>query len=98
MCLRLCVLSSFVFLSLFGIKLGPTILFLLAVFVLRCVACRLRSHGGLSEGTVPLLVNRPLTHEFARRLTRGQARNLHLFDFLLNGLASNSQQHSVDKK
>ena len=47
----------------------------------------LRSHGGLMEQTVPMFFNRPLKMDYARKLTKGKARNLHLFDFLLNGMA-----------
>ena len=46
----------------------------------------LRSHGGLEEATVPMLFNRRLQANYSRRLHRGQARNFHLYDFLLNGL------------
>jgi len=45
----------------------------------------LRSHGGFEEQTVPFFVNRPLKHEFAKRLTRGQVRNFHMFEYLCNG-------------
>ncbi len=48
----------------------------------------LRSHGGLHESEVPLIINRPLKPGYALRLASGQARNYDLFDFLLNGLAS----------
>ncbi len=47
----------------------------------------LRSHGGLSEATVPMFISRPLTRDYAQRLNAGRARNYHLFDFLCNGLA-----------
>ena len=46
----------------------------------------LRSHGGLHEATVPMLFNRPLKEEHARRLGAGEARNYDLFDFLCNGV------------
>jgi len=48
----------------------------------------LRSHGGLSEVTVPMMINRPLLPAYSARLTCGKARNFHLFDFLLNGVAA----------
>lgn len=45
----------------------------------------LRSHGGLSEQTVPLVVNRPVRPEYARR---GELlRNFDVFDYVLNGAA-----------
>jgi len=43
----------------------------------------LRSHGGLSEQTVPLIVNRPLTGLEAGR----QLRNFDIFDMALNHVA-----------
>ena len=46
----------------------------------------LRSHGGLHEGTVPMIFNRPLRPEYAERLHSGQARSLDLYDFLSNGV------------
>ena len=42
----------------------------------------LRSHGGVSEQTVPLIVNRPVTGLEGRRL-----RNFDAFDIALNHLA-----------
>ena len=50
------------------------------------VAQGLRSHGGLHEGVVPMICNRPLTAEYAELLASGQARNWDLFDFLCNGV------------
>eukprot|EP00123_Amoebidium_parasiticum_P021733 comp7273_c0_seq1/m.2977 comp7273_c0_seq1/g.2977 ORF comp7273_c0_seq1/g.2977 comp7273_c0_seq1/m.2977 type:complete len:463 (-) comp7273_c0_seq1:160-1548(-) len=47
----------------------------------------LRSHGGMEESAVPMLISRPLQTEYSRRLGRGMARNYHLFDFLCNGVA-----------
>ena len=45
----------------------------------------LRSHGGLHEGVVPIIINRPLRKEYADRLASGEARSLDLFDMLFNG-------------
>jgi len=45
----------------------------------------LRSHGGLDEATIPLVTNTRLQKAMERRLTRGQARNYHLWDILCNG-------------
>ena len=50
------------------------------------VVPRLRSHGGESEQWVPLLVNRPVTAEWAAKLAVGEVRNFDLYDILLNGL------------
>lgn len=52
------------------------------------VAEGLRSHGGLHEGVVPMICNRPLTDEYAELLASGQARNWDLFDFLCNGVVA----------
>jgi phosphonoacetate hydrolase len=46
----------------------------------------LRSHGGLHEQEVPIVINRPLTDEYARRLESGEARNYDILDFLCNGV------------
>lgn len=35
----------------------------------------LRSHGGLEEIKVPMLINRTLQHQYAQRLTTGKTRN-----------------------
>ncbi len=52
---------------------------------LSAVESGLRSHGGLHESVVPMVLNRPLKPEYAKRLTSGRARNFDLFDFLCNG-------------
>jgi phosphonoacetate hydrolase len=52
---------------------------------LSVVESGLRSHGGLHEGVVPMIVNRPLKFEYAEQLASGRARNFDLFDFLCNG-------------
>ena len=47
----------------------------------------LRSHGGVSEQTVPFVINRPLDEVYARRLAgAGDLRNFDLFDYVLNGV------------
>ena len=46
----------------------------------------LRSHGGLHERAVPLVCNRRLKPEYARRLESGTANNYDLLDFLCNGI------------
>ena len=53
---------------------------------LSAVATGLRSHGGLHEGVVPMVINRPLKPDFASGLASGQTRNFDLFDFLFNGV------------
>ncbi|MDN5201063.1 phosphonoacetate hydrolase [Fulvivirgaceae bacterium BMA10] len=46
----------------------------------------LRSHGGLHESKVPMIINRPLNQVYKEKLDSGKARNFHLFDFLHNGV------------
>ncbi|MCL4764828.1 MAG: phosphonoacetate hydrolase [Hyphomicrobiaceae bacterium] len=46
---------------------------------------RLRTHGGLTEGKVPFILNRPLHECYAARAARGGLRNYHIFDFAING-------------
>ncbi|HSF04175.1 MAG TPA: phosphonoacetate hydrolase [Methylomirabilota bacterium] len=45
----------------------------------------LRSHGGVTEQTVPFVLNRPLGAAYARR--EGELRNFDIFDYALNGVA-----------
>ncbi|MGH7314098.1 MAG: phosphonoacetate hydrolase [Candidatus Rokuibacteriota bacterium] len=45
----------------------------------------LRSHGGVTEQTVPFVLNGPLTAAYARRA--GELRNFDIFDYALNGVA-----------
>ena len=47
---------------------------------------RLRTHGGLSEGSVPFIFNRPLTRAYAERAAAGGLKSQSVFDFALNGL------------
>jgi phosphonoacetate hydrolase len=48
----------------------------------------LRSHGGVSEQTVPFVINRPLDAASARRLAASAGlRNFDLFDYVLNGVS-----------
>jgi phosphonoacetate hydrolase len=48
----------------------------------------LRSHGGVSEQTVPFVINRPLDAASARRLAASaDLRNFDLFDYVLNGVS-----------
>jgi phosphonoacetate hydrolase len=52
---------------------------------LSVVASGLRSHGGLHEATVPMIMNRGLKEELAGQLHAGTLRNYDLFDLLCNG-------------
>ena len=54
---------------------------------LSTVASGLRSHGGLHEAVVPMLINEPLEPEYQQRLEAGANHNWDLFDLLLNGVA-----------
>jgi len=45
----------------------------------------LRSHGGIHESVVPMILNRKLTSEYESKLASGDARNFNIYDFLLNG-------------
>ena len=47
----------------------------------------LRSHGGVSEQTVPFVINRPLGEAYRERLAHtDDLRNFDLFDYVLNGV------------
>jgi len=47
----------------------------------------LRSHGGVSEQTVPFVINRPLGEVYRERLAHtDDLRNFDLFDYVLNGV------------
>jgi phosphonoacetate hydrolase len=47
---------------------------------------RLRTHGGLSEGRVPFIVNHALNPAYAQRAAAGGLKSQSIFDFALNGL------------
>jgi phosphonoacetate hydrolase len=47
---------------------------------------RLRSHGGVSERKVPVILNHPLRPEYAARAAAGRLKSYELFDFALNGI------------
>jgi len=46
---------------------------------------RLRTHGGISEAKVPLILNRPLNAEYKTRLASTQLKSYQVFDLALNG-------------
>lgn len=48
---------------------------------------RLRTHGGVAEQKVPLVLNRPLYETYAERAARGGVKNYQVFDFAVNGAA-----------
>jgi phosphonoacetate hydrolase len=47
---------------------------------------RLRTHGGVSEGKVPFVFNRPLNKTYAERAAAGGLKSQSIFEFALNGL------------
>ncbi|MGE0259418.1 MAG: phosphonoacetate hydrolase [Alphaproteobacteria bacterium] len=47
---------------------------------------RLRSHGGRAEQTVPFLLSRPLSAEYAGSARSRRLRNFDIFDVALNGI------------
>ena len=48
---------------------------------------RLRTHGGVSEAKVPVIINRPLNDEYRLRTAGGPLKSYQIFDFALNGVA-----------
>lgn len=48
---------------------------------------RLRSHGGIAEQKVQLVLNYPLFETYAQRAARGGVKNYQVFDFAVNGAA-----------
>ena len=49
---------------------------------------RLRTHGGVSESAVPIIINRPLTEDYVAKAARGPLRSHQVFDFALNGVVA----------
>jgi phosphonoacetate hydrolase len=47
---------------------------------------RLRSHGGISEASVPFILNRPLRPDYASRAAARTLRSYEIFDFAINGV------------
>jgi phosphonoacetate hydrolase len=48
---------------------------------------RLRTHGGVSEAKVPVVINRPLNDEYRLKAAVATLKSYQLFDFVLNGTA-----------
>ena len=46
---------------------------------------RLRTHGGIAEAQVPIVISAPLTDAYARRAEAGPLKSYEVFDFALNG-------------
>lgn len=49
---------------------------------------RLRTHGGVSEAKVPIIINRPLNDTYRLRTAGGPLKSYEIFDYALNGVAS----------
>lgn len=45
----------------------------------------LRSHGGIHESIVPMILNKKLNADYQEKLASGEARNFDVYDFLCNG-------------
>lgn len=58
---------------------------------------RLRTHGGIAEQKVPLVLNYPLYETYAERAARGGVKNYQVFDFAVNGAAVESAQANEQK-
>jgi phosphonoacetate hydrolase len=48
---------------------------------------RLRTHGGVSEAKVPIIINRPLNEAYRLRTVGGMLKSYEIFDYALNGVA-----------
>ncbi len=48
---------------------------------------RLRTHGGLSEATVPFIISQPLNDAYRLRAGTSRLKSHEIFDFALNGVA-----------
>ena len=47
----------------------------------------MRTHGGVSEAKVPIIINRPLNDEYRLKMAGGTLKSYQVFDFALNGVA-----------
>ena len=47
---------------------------------------RLRTHGGLTEATVPMIINRPLKDDYVFRARENHVFSYEVFDFAINGV------------
>ena len=48
---------------------------------------RLRTHGGVSEAKVPLIINRPLNDAYKMKAASSTLKSYQIFDFAINGTA-----------
>ena len=49
---------------------------------------RLRTHGGVSEARVPVVINRPLNEAYRLKTAGGTLKSYEIFDYALNGVAA----------
>jgi phosphonoacetate hydrolase len=49
---------------------------------------RLRTHGGVAEARVPIIISAPLNDAYAKRAEAGPLKSYEVFDYALNGLAT----------
>jgi phosphonoacetate hydrolase len=49
---------------------------------------RLRTHGGIAESKVPIILNRPLNDAYAARAEAGGLKSHEVFDYAINGAAA----------
>jgi len=47
---------------------------------------RLRSHGGLAERYVPIILSEPLISDYTRRAGQGTLNSYEIFDYAINGV------------
>ena len=47
---------------------------------------RLRTHGGVSEARVPIVINRPLNDAYRLKVAGGTLKSYQVFDYALNGV------------
>ena len=47
---------------------------------------RIRTHGSVHEADVPIILSRPVSHEYARRAEDARLHSDETFDYALNGI------------
>ena len=49
---------------------------------------RLRTHGGVSEARVPIVISEPLSKNYLKKAKAGALKSHHIFEYALNGVAA----------
>ena len=49
---------------------------------------RLRTHGGVSEARVPIVISEPLSKNYLKKAKTGALKSHHIFEYALNGVAA----------